>query len=48
MIIRSGKLTAVMNGQTGRIAVSKDRKKVFRGRKHRKEWKEADPAQAYP
>ena len=26
--IRSGKLTAVMNGQTGRIAVSKDRKKV--------------------
>ncbi len=26
--IRSGKLTAVMNGQTGRIAVSKERKKV--------------------
>ena len=26
--IKSGKLTAVMNGQTGRIAVSKDRKKV--------------------
>ncbi len=26
--IRSGNLTAVMNGQTGRIAVSKDRKKV--------------------
>lgn len=26
--IRSGKLTAVMNGQTGRIAVSKDRKKI--------------------
>ena len=26
--IRSGQLTAVMNGQTGRIAVSKDRKKI--------------------
>ena len=26
--IKSGKLTAVMNGQTGRIAVSKERKKV--------------------
>ena len=26
--IKSGQLTAVMNGQTGRIAVSKDRKKV--------------------
>ena len=27
-LIKSGKLTAVMNGQTGRIAVSKDRKKI--------------------
>ena len=30
--IKSGKLTAVMNGQTGRIAVSKDRKKETRFR----------------